>query len=518
MNQATADSQTFGSRTQIIQIGECEVDLGGRALRRGHHMLELGSRAFDVLATIAQAGGRLVSKGELMEAVWPNTVVEENNIHVQLSAIRKALGADRELILTVPGRGYQLAVSHRVTATARAFGAQRDAEAAPGSTPLARDSLIGREAAIAEIRAMMDSTRVLTLAGAGGIGKTSLAREVAHQIAAEKMLDVSFVELAAHRTRQAVIQAFAHSCGLAFGEHDEPDVRRLAQRLAAMPGLLVIDNAEHVIAHVAEIVGLIRHAANPQIRILVTSRFRLRAPFELVYRVGPLALPEADSDAQTTLRSPAVRLFLRRLFSNGQHVDITGEQLSVIREICRRLEGVPLALELAASRASVLGLAGIRQGLDEPLLYLGSGYRTAQPRHQNLRSTLDWSFDILSNFEQTVFRRLCIFDRPFPRVAACQIASDAALSNTAVMECVYELVDKALVEIRLDRTEPQYTLSAPARAYGREKLLAAGEICTIAERHALYVSGQLVALPADEAAPPRRPLARAVQAPAVMGA
>ncbi|MFD1557210.1 ATP-binding protein [Paraburkholderia silviterrae] len=517
MNQATADSPTFASRAQIIPIGECEVDLGGRALRRGHHALELGSRAFDVLATIALAGGRLVSKSELMEAVWPNTVVEENNIHVQLSAIRKALGADRELIVTVPGRGYQLAVSRRDTPRAQVPSRPRDAEPVPGLTQLANDALIGREAAIAEIRALMDSTRVLTLAGAGGIGKTSLAREVAHRLATEKALDVRSVELAAHRTRHAVIQAFAHSCGLQFDERNEPDARRLAQALAAMPGLLVIDNAEHVIAHVAEIVGLIGRAAHSRLRMLVTSRFRLRVSFEVVYRVGPLALPDADSDAQTTLYSPAVRLFLRRLFSNGQHVDMNGERLSVVKEICRRLEGVPLALELAASRASVLGLEGIRQGLDEPLLYLGSGYRTAQPRHQNLRSTLDWSFDLLSNREQTVFRRLCIFDRPFSRVAACQIAGDAALSSTAVMDCVSELVDKSLVEMRFDSVELQYALSAPARAFGREKLLAAGEIRTIAERHTLYVGGQLLALPTGAAAVDRRPLTRAAQVVPMMG-
>ncbi|WP_167760193.1 ATP-binding protein [Paraburkholderia pallida] len=517
MNQATADFATFASHAQIIPIGECEVDLGGRALRRGREALELGSRAFDVLATIAQAAGRLVSKSELMEAVWPNTVVEENNIHVQLSAIRKALGADRELIVTVPGRGYQLAVSRRDATSARVPAPQREAEAMPGLTQLAHDALIGREAAITEIRALMDSTRVLTLVGAGGIGKTSLAREVAHRLATEQALEVRVVELAEHCTRAAVIRAFARCCGLQFDERDGPDVRRLAQTLAAMPGLLLIDNAEHVSAHVAEIVGSISRAVHSQVRMLVTSRFRLRVSFEVVYRVGPLALPDADSDAQTTLYSAAVRLFLRRLFSNGQHVDMNGERLSVVREICRRLEGVPLALELAASRAAVLGLEGIRQGLDEPLLYLGSGYRTAQPRHQNLRSTLDWSFDILNNREQTVFRRLCIFDRPFSRVAACQIAGDAVLSSTAVMDCVSELVDKSLVEMRFDRAELQYALSAPARAFGREKLLAAGEIRVIAERHALYVGGQLLAPPTGATALDRRPLARAAQPLPAMG-
>ncbi|WP_322046380.1 ATP-binding protein [Paraburkholderia sp. J67] len=509
MNYAIADSPSFDPRCAVIQVGECELDLGVRALRRGGKVVELGSRAFDVLATIAQAAGRIVSKDALMAAVWPDTIVEENNIHVQLSAIRKALGADRKLILTVPGRGYQLVAT---APEVRVMPLPRH-ESAPAPLALpARDALLGREDAIAEIRAMIASARVVTLVGAGGIGKTRIAREIAQRLATEQAVDVHFVELAAHGTRTAVIRAFADVCGVSVGE-GEDDPRSLASGLASLRGVLVIDNAEHVVEHVAELVGLISHA-HPQVRILATSRFRLRVSHEVVYRVGPLALPNADDNRDALLRSPAVGLFLRRLVSNGVSADMSDERLRIVEEICRRLDGIPLALELAAGRASVLGLEGLCEGLDEPLLYLAGGYRTAQPRHRTLRAAFDWSFEMLSPAEQTVFRRLSVFNRGFSPEAACLIARDAMLSIEAVIDCVSELVDKSLVEIQFEGADVTYHLSAPARAYGREKLLAEGEIGTIFERHALYVSEQLPTLAIEEAVT-SNPLSpgRAVQAP-----
>lgn len=517
MNHAKADSLSFAAPLPVIQVGECELDLGVRALRRGGNVVELGSRAFDVLATIALAGGRIVSKDDLMEAVWPDTIVEESNIHVQLSAIRKALGGDRKLILTVPGRGYQL--------VAAAPEAQIMPSPQHGRTPEpnrlpARDALLGREAAIAEIRSMIASARVVTLVGAGGIGKTRIAREIAHRLATEQAVDVRIVELAAHGTRSAVVRAFAHVCGLPCAQED-PDLRSVASGLASMSGVLVIDNAEHVVEHVAELVGLISRAS-PQVRILATSRFRLRVSHEAVYRVGPLALPDATGSRDAMLRSPAVALFLRRLFSNGINTDMgadmSDERLRVVEEICRRLEGIPLALELAAGRASVLGLEGICEGLDEPLLYLAGGYRTAQPRHRTLRAAFDWSFEMLDASEQTVFRRLSAFDRAFSPAAACLIAGDATLSNEAVMDCVGELVDKSLIEIRFEGADVKYHLSAPARAYGREKLLAEGEIYVIFERHARHVSERLPAISIEAVASNPRSPGRATQAPRLTGA
>ncbi|WP_233887604.1 ATP-binding protein [Paraburkholderia flagellata] len=485
MNHPIADSRSINPHAPVIQVGECELDLRVRALRRGGNVVSLGSRAFDVLATMALAEGRIVSKRELLEAAWPDTIVKENNIDVQLSAIRKALGTDRNLIQTVPGRGYQLAAAVPETpimpSSQHGFGATPEPDCLP-----VRETLFGREAAIAEIRSMIDSTRVVTLVGAGGIGKTRIAMEIAHRLAAEQAVDVRLVEFVAHGTQSAVVRAFADVCDRPFTEVN-PDLRSVASALASMRGVLVIDNAEHVVEHVAKLVGMISHA-NPQVRILITSRFRLRVPHEAVYRVGPLSLPYAADCRDAMLRSPSISLFLTRFFSNGVHADVSDERLRVVEEICRRLEGIPLALELAAGRASVLGLTGICEGLDEPLLYLAGGYRTAQPRHRTLRATFDWSFEMLDTAERIVFRRLSVFNRAFSLEAACTIVRDATLTNEAVMDCVGELVDKSLIEIQFEGSEVKYRLSAPARAYGREKLFAEGEISTISERHKLYLS------------------------------
>lgn len=482
MTQAIPHLPMLASGCQIIRIGECEVDLGIRILRRRGDVQELGARAFDILAVLARAAGRVVTKTELMDAVWPDTIVEENNLHVHLCSIRKALGADGKLIVTVPRRGYHLIPPRTEPATLAPL-TRGNADAITG-----KEGLLGRERTIAEIRSKLSSTHVLTLVGAGGIGKTSIVREIAHRLAQERVSDVHFVELAAHSTRRDVIDAVATQCGFSF-EGRDPDLQFAAHMLAKMKGVLIIDNAEHVVEHVAPLIEFACRRPS-ELLVLVTSRLPLRVPCEVVYRVGPLALPKANENAESRLDCPAVRLFLRRLSSNGQSIDVDQNRLQVVEEICRRLDGVPLAIELAAGRAAVLGLERIRDGLEEPLLYLGGGYRTAEVRHKSLRGSLDWSFEMLSDSEQTVFRRLCVFDRRFDSDAACQVAHDDTLSPLDVMDCVCELVDKSLVELYIDGTEPTYQVLAPARSYGREKLAEAGELSAVVEKHALYAGSK----------------------------
>lgn len=488
MTQTTLRRSTCLSVERVIRIGECEVDLSARSLRRRGEVLELGSRAFDILAVLALAAGRVVTKNELMDAVWPDTVVEENNLHVHLSSIRKALGRDGQFIVTVPRRGYQLIAPRIESPSADQIGQDRPIRTDPDLAP-SQDRLIGRESAIAEIRSLLPSTRVLTLTGAGGIGKTSIAREIARILSAQKGdPEIRFVELAAHNTCRGVAQALAASYGIPVGS-EESDLERVALMLAGTKGLLIVDNAEHVVEYVAQFLEFACRYAS-ELRFLVTSRLRLRVPCEVVYRVGPLALPEVGDAAGATLRSPSFRLFRQRLFSRGQNMNTSRDRLGLIDDICRRLDGVPLAIELAAGRASILGLEHLRLGLEEPLLYLSGGFRTAQERHKSLRASLDWSFEMLSDREQAVFRRLCVFGYPFSAEAACLIACDDTLNDPAVMDCICELVDKSMVEIRFEAAAITYHVLALARAYGREKLAEAGELDAIMERHALYASGR----------------------------
>jgi predicted ATPase/DNA-binding winged helix-turn-helix (wHTH) protein len=486
MTQTTLRPSTSTSGERVIRIGECEVDLSVRLLRRRGEVLELGSRAFDILAVLALAAGRVVTKNELMDEVWPDTVVEENNLHVHLSSIRKALDRDGKLIVTVPRRGYQL-IAPRIDAPGSDRIAPDRRIRVKSDVEPTEERLIGRASAIAEIRSLLPSTRVLTLTGTGGIGKTSIAREIARSGPALCDHEIRFVELASHNTCRGVAQALAASYGIPV-DSDESDLERVAQMLAGIRGLLIVDNAEHVVEYVAQFLEFACRY-NSELRFLVTSRLRLRVPSEVVYRIGPLALPEVEDAPGATLRSPSFRLFQRRLFCNGQNMTMSCDRVRLVDDVCRRLDGVPLAIELAAGRASILGLEHLRLCLDEPLLYLSGGFRTAQQRHKSLRDSLDWSFEMLGDRERAVFRRLCVFDHAFTAEAACHIARDDTLNDSAVMDCVCELVDKSMIEIRFEDTAITYQVLTLTRAYGTERLAEAGELDAIAARHALYASG-----------------------------
>ncbi|HEX7912396.1 MAG TPA: winged helix-turn-helix domain-containing protein, partial [Paraburkholderia sp.] len=236
----------------MIELGRFQIDLEMRTLQQNGETLPLGSRAFDILAAVALANGRLVTKDELMNTVWPDTIVEENNIQVHLSALRKVLGQDRDLILTVPGRGYQLRQRQKNTSSCEA-GART-----PGfrRLPPPKSGLLGRSEAVRKIRAMLEQTHVLTLVGAGGIGKTSVAIEAAHHSAADFAEPACFVDLAVVTTEEAVLRAIVESCELPL-HGPQVSAGQVAAALARQHRLLLLDNAEHVIGAVAHIVEVL---------------------------------------------------------------------------------------------------------------------------------------------------------------------------------------------------------------------------------------------------------------------
>lgn len=466
----------------MIEIGSFQIDLEMRTLLRKGELVHVGSRAFDILAVLASAGGRLVTKDELMNAVWPDTVVEENNVQVHLSTLRKILGPDRDLILTVPGRGYQLLQRQK-----RALSTEPALLTAGGrGLPAPRSGLLGRDGALGRIRALLAQTHVLTLVGAGGIGKTSLAIEAGRAISADFAKPVCFVELAALTTQDAVLSAIVESCGSSLPA-PQADLAQVAAALGRERRLLVLDNAEHVVCWVAQIVDALV-AGNEALRVLVTSREPLRIMPETVFRVDPLGVPPPHSTEAEILQWPAVSLFLRRANSLQGKVDGDSTQIRLIGEICRRLDGIPLAIELAAARVVALGVEGVYRRLDDRMAILAGGYRTALPRHQTLRATFDWSFAILDPDTQSLFRRLAIFGGRFSFEAMCAVVCDEEQSVANAISGIAELVAKSLVNVEFDGPVAQYRLSESTRAYAMEKLQAEGEVRAMTSRNARYLS------------------------------
>jgi predicted ATPase/DNA-binding winged helix-turn-helix (wHTH) protein len=479
-DQDTINLPTLGH--SIMKLGRFDIDLGMRRLQLDGQLVRLGSRAFDILAVIVSAGGRLVTRDELMNAVWPGIIVEEGNIDVHMSALRKVLGANRDLIVTVPGRGYQLARPQIQSAPDQ----PRSPATVKPSLPARRAALVGRDAAASQLREALDRAPVVTLTGTGGVGKTSLAIEVAHQLASQFDEIVSFVELAPLNTKEAVLRAIMESCGLPV-ESSSVTVPSLAAALSETPRLLLLDSAEHIVSSVAEIVEPLL-SQNDALRVLVTSREPLRIRSEMLFKVDPLDVPKADSNDADILRSPAVDLFIQRANSLQANVCTDKGEVQLIGEICRRLDGIPLAIELAAGRAEALGVEGVRRRLDDRLAILTGGYRTAMPRHRTLRATFDASFALLSETAQCLFQRLSLFNSPFTFDSMRAVVCDTELPEEDVIDGIGELVAKSLVNVILDESEAKYRLFESTRAYAADKLRDKADMRLVASRYAQFVS------------------------------
>ncbi|WP_423372285.1 ATP-binding protein [Burkholderia sp. LMG 32019] len=464
----------------MIQIGTLSVDFEQRDIRHHGASLRIGARALDILEVLHRANGSIVSKDDIMDAVWPGLIVEENRLQVHVATLRKALGADRGLIKTVPGRGYLLianpAVAHEATPRAAALPADPVATARP--VPL-----VGRQAEIGQIVDMLERAPVVTLVGAGGIGKTSLAGRVAHELRERSGERVLFVALASAATRDDVLLAIAAELGL--GTDGVPGIDRIAEAFAASPALIVLDNAEHVVDLVADFVDTLTSRA-PSLRVLATSREPLHISAEAVFRVSPLAVPEGGTPVDEIVRHSAVELFLARIRAATPDCEVDAAGIRLVGDICRRLDGLPLAIELAAARVATLGLEIVAARLDDRLNLLTGGLRSALPRHQTLRATFDWSYVLLDAAARSLFRRMACFVGPFTFDAAREVAMDPGMSAAETIAVLGELVAKSLVTVEFHGAQARYRLTESTRAYAFEKLHNEGEFDVVAERHARY--------------------------------
>jgi predicted ATPase/DNA-binding winged helix-turn-helix (wHTH) protein len=460
-----------------------ELNIFERSLKKAGEAVPLGGRAFDLLVALIKRSGETVGKNELIAEVWPDVIVEEGSLRVHMSALRKALG-DRQVghryIANVQGRGYRFVAP--VTRQAQESEI-RDTSVWRSGLPAALGRMIGRDEGVREIQRLLRTERLITIVGTGGIGKTTVALAVGHAAVTDFYGAVYFVDLSTVGDREQLSGAVASALGLAERHANTEDA--LHQVLARRKGLIILDSCEHLIDEISAIARCILRRC-PEIAILATSRQALQIIGERVFRVPPLACPPEQPAlaADQVLSYPAVQLFVERASARGTDFKLGDDGASLVAEICRKLDGVPLAIELAATRAAIFGLRDAAASLGARLDLLKFGRRTANPRHRTLRATLDWSHDYLSEVERLVLRRVAIFSGSFTLDNAVAIVDEEGMSQNDVAETIEGLVDKSMVEAGLDTHETSYRLLDTTRAYALEKLLQSGEHDAIAARHA----------------------------------
>jgi predicted ATPase/DNA-binding winged helix-turn-helix (wHTH) protein len=462
-----------------IEFGRFKVVRHRRELLADGRPVELGGRAFDTLLALIDARGTVLGKDELMSRVWPDRVVEENNLPAQISVLRKVFGTDRHLIRTVAGRGYQFT------------GEIRDDEAAVApaarltNLPSYLPELIGRETSLGTLVDLITAHRFVTLTGAGGVGKTRLALEAARQLLPRFPDGVWLVELGPLADPTLVPGAVAAAVEVPLSA-GPVTADRVAAALRAKRALIVLDNCEHVIQAAASM-GEALVVGGARVRVLATSREPLRVIEEHIYPVPALDVPAEDNlDAEELSRHGAVRLFDLRAQTAGPGYVADPRRAGAVAAICRQLDGIPLAIELAAGCVPAFGVDGIAARLGDRFHLLTAGRRTALPHQQTLRATLDWSYELLSEPERITLRRLAIFAGSFSLEAAAAIVANPDLPVSQGPECVAGLVGRSLVSTLPGELSMQYRLLETTRAYALEKLTESGESQPVARRHAEY--------------------------------
>jgi predicted ATPase/DNA-binding winged helix-turn-helix (wHTH) protein len=470
----------------VISFGRFQLVPKQRELLVDGAPAGLGSRAFEVLLALIEAQGALVTKEELLNRVWPGAIVEENNLHAQISAVRKVLDRDRNMIVTVAGRGYRFAAEASAALAAASDPPAPSAAARPGSLPMPLSPMVGRDAELRVLYELAASQRLVTLVGAGGIGKTRLAVELGQRVLAAFPDGVWLCELGALTDPQLVPLAVTSTLGLELATAAlSPE--RVAAALRDKRLLLILDTCEHVLDAAARLAEALLQTA-PGTRVLATSREPLAAEGEYVYRVPPMRLPPPGARRIEQIASyDAVRLLLARARAADPAFAPDDLAAAAVVTIVRRLDGIPLAIELAAARTASLGLHMLAARLDDRFRLLTAGRRTALPRHQTLRAMLDWSHDLLAARPRTLLRRLAVFVGSFTLEGADAVAGDEAFGAAEVMDGIADLVAKSLVSVDADGAVIRYRLFETTRRYALEKLAEAGELVAVARRHADFL-------------------------------
>jgi predicted ATPase/DNA-binding winged helix-turn-helix (wHTH) protein len=466
-----------------LKFGPFELSIGERVLRRDGQVLPLGGRALDILIYLADRPGEVVAKQELIDHIWSDVTVEEGSLRVHVAAIRKALGDGQfgnRYIANIKGRGY----SFVGTVVPLAGGTESGNAKFPhqGRLPVRPIIMIGREAVVGEVSDKLRNERFVTLLGPGGIGKTAVALAVAEEFGGK----VHFVDLYNLTDPRHVARAVATSLGLALKSKD-PGLE-LVDLVRSRRLLIILDSCEHVIETVALLAEQL-YQETEQVYLLTTSRELLKVGGEHCSRIPPLDFPPdgAEQTANAVLRYPAAQLLIRRVAARAGSFVLTDEEAPFVAEMCRKLDGIPLAIELAAGQVAAFGLKNTVTRLE--LLKLG--HRSAVARHQTLKATLDWSYNLLSDGERIVLRRIAPFVGHFTLEDARHVAGELDMGTGEIFDAIAGLVEKSLIATQIDETQARYRFLDTTRAYALEKLEEHAEVDVILRRHAEYVAGYL---------------------------
>lgn len=484
--EAVIDEEAPAPARETLSFGPFRLVASERLLTRDGVAVELSARAFDILLALASRPNEIVGKRDLLAWVWPDVIVEESSLRFHIAGLRKALGDGMDgarYITTLPGRGYCFVapVSRSTEGQAPAIASFR------GVTfiPMRLERMVGRDDVVAGICARLTATRFVTIVGSGGVGKTTVAAAVAHELLESFAGAALFVDFGLLRDPDIVPVSVASMLGLPV-QSDDPTPGLLAY-LRDRRFLLILDNCEHVIEAAAGLAERIFLDA-PGVHILATSREPLRVEGEYVHRLSPLEIPPDDAGLTVAeaLASPAIRLFLERAAASGAQLDLSEEDMAIVAHICRKLDGVALAIELAAGRVAAYGLQQTAALLDERLALLWQGQRTAPPRQKTLQATLDWSYRLLSERERIVLRRLAVFIGPFTLDAALAVVTDDAIGQELVFEAIDSLVAKSMIATRPVGAMMRYRLLDTTRTYALDIPLDDADLDELAARHASY--------------------------------
>jgi predicted ATPase/DNA-binding winged helix-turn-helix (wHTH) protein len=478
-------------RSDEFSFGPFRICLSGRLLERDARRVALGSRAFDILALLLETPGEVVSKQTLMQRVWSNLTVDEGSIRFHIAELRKALGDGLEgarYIINVPGRGYCFVAQTLRQPTQpppAPFAPPAEIKTKRDPLPAILARMVGREQEIQSIAEKLAGARFVTIVGPGGIGKTTVAVAVGHQLRGTFGGCVYFIDLAQLNDPLLVPAALASSFGLSVQSDDL--LPNLITFLSDHACLIILDSSEHLIDAVAALVEPIFREA-PHLHILATSRESLQVEGEHVYRLYPLDTPSADPDlsAAEALRFPAVQLFVDCVAAGISDFTLSDADAPTVAEICRKLDGIALAIELAASRVEAYGIEGTAALLDDNFRLLWRGRRTALPRHRTLGAVLDWSYNLLDDAERMILRRLSVFVGPFTLPAAQAVVSEAPAEQLKMIDALADLVAKSLIAVVSAGKSARYRLLDTTRAYVTLKLAESGEAEATAAQHARY--------------------------------